>query len=58
MALVDQSPRAANAVAETDVSLLGINRNVFLNLVKSTPTFGIALLSATAERLRNTAAAL
>jgi CRP-like cAMP-binding protein len=58
MALVDQSPRAANAVAETEVSLLGINRNVFLNLVKSTPTFGIALLSATAERLRNTAASL
>ena len=58
MALVDQSPRAANAVAETEVSLLAINRNVFVNLVKSTPTFGIALLSATAERLRNTAAAL
>ena len=58
MALVDQSPRAANAVAEADVALLAINRNVFLNLVKSTPTFGIALLSATAERLRNTAAAL
>ena len=58
MALIDQSPRAANAVAESDVSLLTINRNVFLNLVKSTPTFGIALLSATAERLRNTAAAL
>ena len=58
MALVDQSPRAANAVAETEVSLLAINRNVFLNLVKSTPTFGIALLSATAERLRNTATAL
>ncbi len=58
MALVDQSPRAANAVAESDVSLLAINRNVFLNLVKSTPTFGIALLSATAERLRNTASAL
>jgi len=58
MALVDQSPRAANAVAETEVSLLAINRNVFVNLVKSTPTFGIALLAATAERLRNTAAAL
>jgi len=58
MALIDQSPRAANAVAETEVSLLAINRNVFLNLVKSTPTFGIALLSATAERLRNTATAL
>jgi len=58
MALVDQSPRAANAVAEADCALLAINRNVFLNLVKSEPRFGIALLSAMAERLRNTAAAL
>src|SRR5436190_18288232 len=58
MALVDQSPRAANAVAESDCALLAINRNVFLNLVKSEPRFGIALLSATAERLRTTAAAL
>ena len=58
MALVDQSPRAANAAAETDCSLLAINRNVFLSLVKSEPAFGIALLSAMAERLRHTAAAL
>ena len=56
MALVDQSPRSANAAAETDCALLAINRNVFLNLVKSDPTFGISLLSAMAERLRNTAA--
>jgi CRP-like cAMP-binding protein len=58
MALVDQSPRAANAVAESDCALLAINRNVFLSLVKSEPAFGIALLSGMAERLRNTAAAL
>jgi CRP-like cAMP-binding protein len=58
MALIDQSPRAANATAETDCALLGINRTVFLNLVKAEPTFGISLLSAMAERLRNTAAAL
>jgi CRP/FNR family cyclic AMP-dependent transcriptional regulator len=58
MALVDQSPRAANAVAETDCALLAINRLVFLNLVKADPTFGISLLAAMAERLRNTAAAL
>ncbi len=58
MALVDQSPRAANAVAETDCALLAINRLVFLNLVKADPTFGTSLLSAMAERLRNTAAAL
>lgn len=58
MALVDQSPRAANAVAESDCALLAINRLVFLNLVKADPTFGISLLGAMAERLRNTAAAL
>jgi len=56
MALVDQSPRSANAVAESDCALLAINRNVFLNLVKSDPTFGISLLGAMAERVRNTAA--
>jgi CRP/FNR family cyclic AMP-dependent transcriptional regulator len=53
MALVDQSPRSANAAAETDCALLAINRNVFLNLVKSDPSFGISLLSAMAERLLN-----
>ena len=37
MALVDQSPRSANAAAETDCTLLAINRNVFLNLVKADP---------------------
>jgi CRP/FNR family cyclic AMP-dependent transcriptional regulator len=58
MALIDQSPRAANATAETDCALLAINRQVFLNLVKSEPTFGISLLGAMAQRLRNTAAAV
>jgi CRP-like cAMP-binding protein len=58
MALIDQSPRAANAAAEADCALLAVNRTVFLSLVKSNPTFGISLLSAMAERLRNTASAL
>ena len=56
MALIDQSPRSANAVAESDCQLLAINRTVFLNLVKSDPTFGIALLGSMAERVRNTGA--
>lgn len=58
MALIDQSPRSANAAAETDCVLLGINRQVFLNLIKSDPTFGSSLLTAVAERVRNTAAGL
>ena len=58
MALIDQSPRAANAAAETDCILLGINRHVFLNLVKTDPTFGASLLTAVAERVRNIAAGI
>ena len=58
MALIDQSPRAANAAAEADCVLLGIARPVFLNLVKTDPTFGALLLTAVAERVRNTAAGL
>jgi CRP-like cAMP-binding protein len=50
MALVDQSPRAATAVAESDCTLLAINRPTFLQLVKTSPAFGAALLSGLADR--------
>jgi CRP-like cAMP-binding protein len=56
MALVDQGARTANANAEADCALLAINRQIFLNLVKADPTFGVSLLTAIAERVRNTAA--
>ena len=56
MALVDQSPRAATATAESDCSLLAINRPTFLQLVKTSPAFGAALLSAIAERAQQMAA--
>lgn len=52
MALVDQSARAATATAEVDSELLSINRNDFLNLVKSNPAFAVSLLKALADRLR------
>lgn len=58
VALVDQAGRAANAAAETDCTLLPINRNVFLNLVKTDPTFAESLLTAVAERVRNLAAGI
>ena len=51
MALLDQSPRTASAVAETDSSLLPINRGDFLSLVKTMPAFGVALLRALAQRV-------
>ena len=52
MALIDDSPRAASAVAETSCSLLPISRNDFLALVKAKPSFGVALLKTLADRLR------
>ncbi|MGH8621723.1 MAG: cyclic nucleotide-binding domain-containing protein [Burkholderiales bacterium] len=53
MALVDQSPRAATAVAETDCDLLAINRSDFLTMVKTNPNFAVSLLRAAADRLRD-----
>jgi CRP/FNR family transcriptional regulator, cyclic AMP receptor protein len=58
MALVDQGARTANANAETDCALLAINRQIFLNLIKADPSFGVSMLTAIAERVRNTAANL
>src|SRR6185369_5201793 len=55
MALVDQSVRAATATAETDCSLLAINRNAFLQLVKTSPAFGAALLASLAKRAKDMA---
>ncbi len=52
MALVDQSPRAATAMAQTDCDLLSITRNDFLSLVKTNPAFAVSLLKALADRLR------
>jgi CRP-like cAMP-binding protein len=52
LALLDQSPRLASAVAEDNVTLQPINRNAFIALVKLDPELGAALLAALAERLR------
>ena len=52
MALVDQSARIATAVADTDCTLLAINRNDFMDLIKGKPAFAMGLLKALSERLR------
>jgi CRP-like cAMP-binding protein len=52
VALVDQSARVATAVAETDCTMLSINRNDFMGLVKTKPAFALSLLKALSERLR------
>ena len=52
LALIDQSPRLASALAEDNVTLQPINRNAFIALIKLEPELGAALLAALAERLR------
>jgi CRP/FNR family transcriptional regulator, cyclic AMP receptor protein len=52
LALIDQAPRLASAVAEDNVALQPINRNAFIALVKLHPELGAAVLAAIAQRLR------
>ncbi len=52
LALIEQAPRMASVTAESDCSLLPINRTAFLLLVKTSPDFAESLLGALAERLR------
>jgi CRP-like cAMP-binding protein len=52
MALVDQAERVATAVAETDCTMLSINRYDFMGLVKTKPGFALSLLKSLSERLR------
>ena len=52
MALVDQSPRTANALARTDCALLSMNRHALIDLVKSDPAIGMAMMRCVANRMR------
>ena len=52
MALVDQSPRTASAVARADCALLAINRDALIKLTKSDPEIGMAMMRSVASRLR------
>jgi CRP-like cAMP-binding protein len=52
MAIVDHSPRAARAVARTDVTLVPINQRRFLFLVHETPTFALQVMGRLAQRIR------
>jgi CRP/FNR family cyclic AMP-dependent transcriptional regulator len=51
IALVNDSPRAASAIALSEVQLLTINRDDFMGLVKTNPSFAVSLLRAVATRL-------
>jgi CRP/FNR family transcriptional regulator, cyclic AMP receptor protein len=52
MALIDQQPRMATAVATTDSKLASIDRSTFLLLVHETPMFALQVMGTMAERRR------
>ena len=52
MALIDESPRSATAVALTDVTVAPITEKQFLFLVKHMPTFALMVMRVLAKRLR------
>jgi CRP-like cAMP-binding protein len=52
MALIDDKPRSATAVARTDCVLTLISRRHFLTLVERTPLFALQVMRIMAERLR------
>ncbi len=52
MALIDDSPRSASAVAKTASRLAKIDRRRFQFLVQQTPNFAIHVMKVMAEQLR------
>jgi CRP/FNR family transcriptional regulator, cyclic AMP receptor protein len=52
LALIDDKPRSAMAVARTDCVLTPISRQHFLALVQRTPPFALQVMRVMAERLR------
>ena len=57
MALIDNSRRAANAVAKTPCRLAKIDQRRFHFLVQQTPNFATHVMKELADRLRNMNAA-
>ena len=54
MALIDDGPRSAAAVAKTDCRLAAVNRRRFEFMVQETPFFALAVMQILANRLRKT----
>jgi CRP/FNR family transcriptional regulator, cyclic AMP receptor protein len=52
MALIDDSPRSASAIAETDVAVAPVTEKQYLFLVRHTPFFALKVLRVLAQRLR------
>ena len=58
MALIDDEPRSATALAITDVELVPVSEKQFLFLVSQTPYFALKVMRVLAQRLRVTSKTL
>ena len=54
MALIDNEPRSATAIAMSDVELVPVSEKQFLFLVGQTPYFALKVMRVLAQRLRVT----
>ena len=54
MALIDDEPRSATALAITDVEIVPVSEKQFLFLVSQTPYFALKVMRILAQRLRLT----
>ncbi|MFO1370959.1 MAG: cyclic nucleotide-binding domain-containing protein [Candidatus Competibacteraceae bacterium] len=52
LALIDDKPRSASAIARTDCLLTLVTRSHFLLLVQRTPVFALQVMRVMSERLR------
>lgn len=52
MALIDNEPRSATIVAETDCVLVPVSEAQFLFMTSEAPYFGLSLMRVLVERLR------
>jgi CRP/FNR family transcriptional regulator, cyclic AMP receptor protein len=53
MALIDDSPRSATAIAATDATVAPITEKQYLFLVRHTPFFALKVMRVLAQRLRS-----
>lgn len=52
MALIDDAPRTASAIAKRDCRLVRIDAKRFRSLVQQTPDFALQIMAVMAKRLR------
>jgi CRP-like cAMP-binding protein len=53
MALIDQSPRSASAIAQTACKIVPVDQNRFTFMVQQTPFFSLQVMRVMADRLRH-----